>query len=408
VDIVDMRLDDAVQLIRGKKGTKVTLTIKKLKGTIKDITLVRDVVILEETYAKSAVIEDDETGEKFGYIKLPSFYVDFSKINGRNCYDDVEKEIEKLKEENISGIIFDIRDNGGGSLEDVVKIAGLFISKGPIVQSRGRKDIHKILRDTDPQIQYNGPLVVMVNAISASASEIFAAAMEDYDRAVVVGSSSTYGKGTVQNFTELDRMVPKKPADMRGLGSLKMTVQKFYRINGDATQLKGVTPDIVFPDYYNYMEFGEADLDYPMPFTEISPLAWESWTPTYDEDFIIELSKKRIASDTLMQLIDENGKRLKEIRDDTYYNLNFDNYSNLMASREKADKKFDRIGKDTLGLVIEVPAFDQPMIEADTSKKARTDAWILTLKKDVYVSEAYNILKDMNTYSIADVRNREE
>jgi len=408
VDVVDMRLDDAVQLIRGKKGTKVTLNVKKLSGDIKDITLVRDVVVLEETYAKSAIIKDKETGDNYGYIHLPSFYVDFSKMNGKNCYDDVKTEIEKLKDENVAGIIFDIRNNGGGSLEDVVKIAGLFIKDGPVVQSRGRNDVSKVYRDTDPRIQYDGPVVVMVNAISASASEIFAAAMEDYDRAVVVGGNSTYGKGTVQNFTELDRMVPKKPADMTDLGSLKMTVQKFYRINGDATQLKGVTPEIKFPDYYNYMEFGEKDLDYPMPFTEITPLTWEKWTPSYNEDFIIELSKKRIANDTLMNLIDENGKRLEKIREDSRYNLNYDKYTTLVDKREEEGKRFDRINKDTLGLVITIPADDREYIQSDTSRQARTDAWILGLKKDVYLSESYNIIKDMNNYEVADVRKKEE
>ncbi|MCB0806187.1 MAG: carboxy terminal-processing peptidase [Bacteroidales bacterium] len=408
VDVVDMRLDEAVQLIRGKKGTKVTLTIKKLDGTIEDITLVRDVVVLEETYAKSAVIKDEETGEKYGFIHLPSFYVDFSKINGKNCYDDVKDEVEKLKDENVAGIIFDIRDNGGGSLEDVVKIAGLFIETGPVVQARGRRDVNRVLRDTDSRIQYDGPMVVMVNAISASASEIFAAAMQDYDRAVIVGGNSTYGKGTVQNFTELDRMVPKKPANMDELGALKMTVQKFYRINGDATQLKGVTPDIVFPDYYNYMEFGEADLDYPMPFTEITPLTWDKWTPTYDEDFIIEMSKKRIKSDTLMNLIDENGKRLEKIREDTKYNLNYEKYTVLIDKREQESKRYDRISKDTLGLVIAVPEDDKDVILADTSRKARSDAWILGLKKDVYLSEAFHIIKDMNNYNVADVRKEEE
>ena len=211
VDVVDMRLDEAVLLIRGKKGTMVRLSIKKkIDGALKEISLIRDVVVLEDTYAKSAIINDPESGKNYGYLKLPSFYVDFGNPNGRNCYDDVKIEIEKLKSENVSGIIFDLRDDGGGSLEDVVKIAGLFIKDGPIVQSVGSKGAKKIHKDLDLQVQYGGTLVVMVNAISASASEIFAAAMQDYNRAIIIGGNSTYGKGTVQNFTELDRMVPKK------------------------------------------------------------------------------------------------------------------------------------------------------------------------------------------------------
>ncbi len=398
VDVVDMRLDDAVQLIRGSKGSKVTLTIKKLDKTIKDITLVRDVVVMEETYAKSAIFTNEETGGKYGYIKLPSFYVDFTKINGKNCYDDVKEEIKKLKSENVEGIVFDLRDNGGGSLEDVVKIAGLFIEKGPIVQSSGKKGAHKTYKDIDPEIQFGGPLVVMVNAISASASEIFAAAMQDYNRAIIIGGNSSYGKGTVQNFTELDRMVPKKPADMKDLGSLKMTVQKFYRINGDATQLKGVIPDIIFPDYYNYMDFGEKDLDNAMPWDEISAVEWDVWTPTYDPDFIASVSEKRIGEDSLFMLIEENGKRLKKIRDNTIYSLNYDDYKDLITQRENDGKKYKGIGKDTLSLVVNSLQADLPEITADTSKQARTDAWLMGLRKDVYLFEAYHILKDIDAY----------
>ncbi|MCB2219396.1 MAG: carboxy terminal-processing peptidase [Bacteroidetes bacterium] len=408
VDVVDMRLDEAVLLIRGKKGTKVTLTVKKLDRTITDITLVRDVVVLEETYAKSAVITDPETGKKYGYLKLPSFYVDFSRINGKNCFDDVKVEIEKLQLENIEGLVFDLRDNGGGSLEDVVKIAGLFIDKGPVVQSKGRRGVKKSYDDTDARVQYDGPLVVMVNMVSASASEIFAAAMQDYERAIIMGGLHTYGKGTVQNFTELDRMVPKKPADMQELGSLKMTVQKFYRINGDATQLKGVTPDIIMPDYFNYMDFGEKDLDYPMPWDEISPVEYTTWDASYDMDYIIEISKKRIQNDSILNLIDENGQRLQSLRENTSFSLNYDEYSDMLKKREAEGKKYDRIGKDTLGLTIQYVQADRRDIVADTSKKARMDVWIKTLKKDVYLLESYNVLKDITDYQVANARKEDD
>jgi len=400
VDIVDMRLDDAVQLIRGKKGTRVTLSVKKLTGTIKNITLVRDVVVLEETYAKSAVIHDEPGGTKYGYIKLPSFYVDFTKINGKNCFDDVKYEITKLQEDNIEGIVFDLRDNGGGSLEDVVKIAGLFIEKGPIVQARAKKGQKRVLGDTDPRIQYDGPLVVMVNTISASASEIFAAAMQDHNRAIIVGGEHSYGKGTVQNFTELDRMVPKKPTDMKDLGSLKMTVQKFYRINGDATQQKGVTPDIIFPDYYNYMDFGEKDLDFAMPWDEIASLEWNPWTTTYDKKYIIGISKERLSENEVLNLVDENGKRLQDIREYTDITLDFDDYSTLIHKREEEAKKYKQIGKETLDINVQVLNADRPEMESDTSKKARNDVWLTDLQKDIYLVEAFNVLKDINDYKL--------
>ncbi len=400
VDVVDMRLDDAVQLIRGKKGTKVRLYVKKLDKSFTEIVLIRDVVVLEETYAKSAIIKDEETNKNYGYLKLPSFYVDFSKVDGRSCFDDVKKEIEKLKNENIEGLVFDLRDNGGGSLEDVVNIAGLFIEQGPIVQSMGRKSMQRTLEDKDPKIQYDGPLVVMVNTISASASEIFAAAMQDYNRAIIVGTNSTYGKGTVQNFSELDRMVPRKPTDMQELGSLKMTVQKFYRINGGTTQLEGVIPDIIFPDYYNYMDFGEKDLEYAMPWDEISALSYNQWDLSFDKNYIEQISQKRIKSDSILQLIDENGKRLKSLRDETKYSLNYKEYTRMSELREKEGEKYDKIGKDTLDLAIEVLKADLPVIEADTSSKARSDAWILGLKKDIYLSETVNILNDIEVYKI--------
>jgi carboxyl-terminal processing protease len=401
VDIVDMRLDEAVMLIRGKKGSKVTLTVRKIDKSVKDITLVRDVVVLEETYARSAVIRDDHSGKAYGYLKLPTFYIDFSKINGRNSFDDVRLEIEKLKKEKIDGMVFDLRDNGGGSLEDVVKIAGLFIENGPIVQASGRKGIKKNYMDDDKEIQFDGPLVVMVNMVSASASEIFAAAMQDYERAIVIGSEHTYGKGTVQNFTELDRMLPKRPVNMQPLGSLKMTVQKFYRINGGATQLKGVTPDIVLPDYFNYMDFGEKDLDHPMPWDEISQLSYTKWTPDYDRDYIISISQKRILNDSILTLIDENGRRLQEIRESTLMSLNYQTHSEMIQNRETEGKKYEGIGKTDLGPAVYPLTVDLPEIESDTSRKARTDEWLNTLTKDVYLSEAYQILKDIHSYQLA-------
>jgi carboxyl-terminal processing protease len=330
--------------------------------------------------------------------------VDFSKEDGRNCFVDVEKEIEKLKSENVEGIIFDLRDNGGGSLEDVVKMAGLFIEKGPIVQSKGSKNIKKVYKDLDPEIQYDGPLVVMVNSISASASEIFAAAMQDYNRAVIIGGNSTFGKGTVQNFSDLDRMVPRKPIDMKSLGALKMSIQKFYRINGDATQLKGVTPDIILPDYYNYMDYGERDMDNAMAWDEIAAVSYSEWTPSYDLDYITSLTEKRIKEDTVLALIDENGKRLKSIREESSYSLNYNVFKNMLDSREEAGKKFERIGKDTLGLVIKPLNADLPKIQADTSSQARSDAWITSLKKDIYLREAVNVMVDIENYKAKNAR----
>ncbi|HRS18652.1 MAG TPA: S41 family peptidase, partial [Bacteroidales bacterium] len=249
VDIVDMRLDEAVQLIRGPKGTKVVLTVKKIDGKIVRIPIIRDVIMLEEKYAKSAILTvENSKNPKVGYIYLPQFYTDMNDANGRRCSEDIKKEIRLLQNENVAGIILDLRDNGGGSLNDVVEIGGYFIEKGPIVQVNSTGNSRRVLSDYNANIEYDGPLVIIVNSFSASASEILAAAMQDYKRAVIVGTKSTYGKGTVQRFVDVDRLIENQYKDLLPLGAVKVTIQKFYRINGGSTQLKGVTPDVFLPD----------------------------------------------------------------------------------------------------------------------------------------------------------------
>jgi len=256
IDIVGMRLDDAIKLIKGPKGTIVDLTVRRVDGTIEVVSITRDVVELEESYAKSATIKTGDD-HRFGLINLPKFYVDFEDYTERNAATDVAKEVERLKEAGAEGIVLDLRDNGGGSLKTVVEMAGLFIKDGPIVQVRSsgqRKEVHE---DKDERIQWDGPLVILVNELSASASEILAAAMQDYKRAVVIGSKQTFGKGTVQNVIPLDNIV--RSNEHGDLGAIKLTTQKFYRINGGSTQLEGVKSDIVVPDKYSYIDLGERD-----------------------------------------------------------------------------------------------------------------------------------------------------
>ena len=264
VDITDMRLDDAVKLIRGKKGTTVRLTVKKLSGAIKEVPIVRDVVVLEETYAKSAIIQN-ETGARVGYINLPKFYADFNHSGGRAAAADVKIELQKLKAENVEGIIVDLRGNGGGSLRDAVEMTGHFIESGPVVQVKSRYSKPEVMIDRKAGVVYDGPLVVLQNQYSASASEIFAAAVQDYDRGIIMGSSGSFGKGTVQRFIDLDRMLTSNYSEMKPIGSVKITTQKFYRINGGATQLKGVASDIIMPDRYSKFEMGEREQDFVMP-----------------------------------------------------------------------------------------------------------------------------------------------
>ncbi len=395
VDVKGWILDDVVKLIRGKKGTKVKLTVKKPDGTKKIIPIIRDLVILEEGYAKSSIIKHDELGDKVGYIYLPRFYADFSNSGGRNCHVDIKKEIEKLQGEGVEGIILDLRNNGGGSLRDVVKMSGLFIEEGPIVQVSTRGYKPRILADVDANVQYKDPLIVLVNSFSASASEILAAALQDYGRAVIVGST-TFGKGTVQRFIDLDEIV-KGNKDVKPLGAVKMTIQKFYRVNGGATQLKGVTPDIILPDNYQYIEVGEREREYPMEWTEIEATRYAQ--NAYKVENLEKLKKasaKRVKDNKTFKLIDENAQLYKKQRDNSDYPLELEAYKTEMELLEKETARFDNLMKDKIeGLsVMNIPV-DMEFIQADSSRIARNDVWIGDLKKDVYLEEALHIMHDM-------------
>ena len=341
LDIVGMRLDDAIEFIKGKKGTEVRLTIKKIDGKIEVIKIVRDVVELEETFAKSSVVEiEDRT---FGIINLPKFYIDFNEKNFRNSASDMEREIENLKQENVEGLLIDLRNNGGGSLKTAIEIAGLFIEEGPVVQVKYRGESPNVRSDMDKKIQWDGPLVVLVNELSASASEIFAAAMQDYNRAVIIGSKQSFGKGTVQNVLPLNNYYTYS----KDLGALKMTIQKFYRINGGSTQLKGVESDIAMPDRYTYLDIGERDEKNPLPWDKIEPAEYVPTNSYENFDTVVNESKKRIASNPNFVLIDQNAKWLKEGRDDNTIHLNYSLYKREIDKRLEESKAFDPISEYT-------------------------------------------------------------
>ena len=306
IDIVGMRLDDAIEFIKGKKGTEVKLTIKKIDGSIVVYSIIRDIVELEETFAKSTVVKMDN--RTFGVIHLPKFYIDFNEKNFRNSATDMEQEIARLKEENIEGLLIDLRNNGGGSLKTAIEIAGLFIKDGPVVQVKYRGEKPNVRSDKNKKIQWDGPLVILVNELSASASEIFAAAMQDYNRAVIIGSKQSFGKGTVQNVLPLNNYF-KYSED---LGALKMTIQKFYRINGGSTQLKGVHSDIAMPDRYTYLDIGERDEKNPLPWDKIEPAKYVPLNIYANFHDVVNDSKKRIAANPQFKLIDKNAKWLKK------------------------------------------------------------------------------------------------
>lgn len=395
VDIVDMRIDNAVKLIRGKKGTEVNLTVRKIDGSVIIISIIRDVVVIEETYAKSAVVKDEKTKNTFGYIKLPQFYADFNQRGGRSCSKDVKLEIEKLKSEKVKGIILDLRYNGGGSLQDVVDMAGLFIEKGPMVQVKSRVGEAYVLSDRNSDVNFSQPLVVLINNYSASASEIFAAAMQDYNRGIIMGGNTSYGKGTVQRFFDIDELLGNSYPQFKPMGSLKVTVQKFYRINGGSTQLNGVVPDIILPDLYTYVDDEyEKNSDYPLGWTQIAPAEYSPWKPTYDLNKIIQKSYSRIEKSSEFSMIRDGAQRLKAINSDNNIPLRIDRYRTREDNINKDNKKYENSVKSIDEMSLLITKADQEAMVNDSSKKVRTDAWFKEIKKDVYIFEAVKVLDD--------------
>lgn len=393
VEVVDWRINDAVKIIRGKKGSKVILTVRKPDGTQKDITITRDIVVLEETYAKSLVIKDKDSIAA-GYIYLPSFYADFNNPRGRFSWKDVKGEVEKLKKIGVKGILLDLRNNGGGSLDDVVKMGGLFIDQGPIVQVKEKGRSPQVLEDRYAGVEWDGALVIMVNEFSASASEILAAAMQDYHRAVIIGSSSTHGKGTVQRFLDLNRTVRSK--DGVDLGSVKLTIQKFYRINGDATQLKGVSSDILIPDNYMYIKTGEKEHDYPMAWDQIKPAVYDQKQFDIPKK-VYKKSQERVSKNTTFQLIEENARRWEHERENNTYTLNLDLYESQERQEKIETEKFEALnGIQIDGFeVYNVPS-DLDNIDQDESRKKRNNEWLKSIRKDPYVYEGLQIIEDLN------------
>lgn len=391
VDVVGMRLDDVVKKIKGPKGTEVRLTVKKVDGTIKVISLIRDIVETEETFAKSSIIEKD--GMKYGIIYLPKFYIDFENKESRDAGKDMAMEVERLKKENVQGIIIDVRDNGGGSLQTVVDIAGLFIDEGPIVQIKSAAGKKEVLYDRDDRIQWDGPLVIMQNSFSASASEILAAAMQDYKRAVIIGSKQSYGKGTVQNVIDLNQFV--RGSNMGDMGALKTTTQKFYRINGGSTQLEGVSSDVAMPDRYAYLKMGERDIENAMPWDKIEAATYSTWDKLDNYDVAIANSKMRIAANDKFKLVEENAKWIDQRDKENIYSLKMDKFKQEQAKIEENAKKFKAISNYKNSLLLSSLPYEQEAMKKDLSLKEKRERWHESLAKDIYVEEAVNILNDL-------------
>jgi len=404
VSIIGMRLDDAVKLIKGPKGTKVILTIKRVDGSIEEEIIIRDVVEIEETYAKSALIKKED--KNYGLIDLRQFYFDMQNYKERNAASDVKKEIIRLKKEGMEGLIIDLRGNGGGSLRTAVDMAGLFIKEGPIVQVASSGSKKEVLNDNDDEIVWNGPLVILVNELSASASEILAAAMQDYKRAIVVGSKQSYGKGTVQNLLDLNQWLRNN--EMGDMGSLKLTTQKFYRVNGGSTQLEGVKSDVVMADRYSYIDIGEKDYDNPLPYDKIEPANYEVWNGNIDYDKTISRSVERITKSQQLKLIDENAQWIKNRRDVTTVNLNYESYKKDIESRIDETKKFDSIDNYDNKLIYESLPFEIELMKQDSTLFEKRKRWHKSLGNDIYIEEGINILQDLkstnNNGKLANVR----
>jgi carboxyl-terminal processing protease len=392
VDVVGMRIEEAVKLIRGPKGTTVKLTVKKIDGVIKVIPIVRDVVVIEETYARSAVLEDN--GNKYGYVQLPKFYVNYDG-EGRDCGEDVKNEVIKLKEEGVEGIVLDLRNNGGGSLQAAIDIVGIFIEQGPVVQVKGKKGPAQSLKDADPTVVWDGPLVVLVNSFSASASEIVAAALQDYQRAVIIGSAHTFGKGTVQSMFDFDPMLPSELDDIKPMGSVKMTIQKFYRINGHTTQLDGVTPHIVLPDRYNLVAVGEKDTDHPLPWDELLAVDYSLYGLNEGIiNMIRSSSESRTDTSRVFNKIEEQAVWVKERRETTTYPLRLKDHQDEQAYVKTRSDEFGIIGDYRNDLEVLVPA-SYVLETSDSIAQARQERFHKRVKKDIYLEEGVEVLKDI-------------
>jgi carboxyl-terminal processing protease len=391
VDLTGYMVEDAVKLIRGEKGTEVRLTLRKKDGALKTISLIRDKIVQDETYARSAIVKNGN--EKIGYIYLPEFYANFEDPNGNRCSVDVAKEVMKLKDQKVNGIIIDLRNNGGGSLYDVVQMAGLFIEDGPVVQVKDRDGKPSILRDKDRSVLYDGPLSVMVNEFSASASEIFAAAIQDYHRGVIVGSTSTYGKGTVQRNIGLDPDAGFSSSNS-DLGTVKLTLQKFYRINGGSTQLKGVSSDVVLPDNIEFLKVREKDNEEALPWDEIGKVSYSVWNPGYNLKSVEEISNERIKNDVAFQTIKQNSEWLAK-QDDKEYSLKLDTYRSEQKKVSTTMRQNETLMKLKDPMEVSFLPQDQNRYANDKDRQTRFNQWLKNLGTDIYLDQAVKTMNDM-------------
>ncbi len=400
VDVTGYATEDAVKLIRGNKGTEVRLTLKKLDGSIKIVTIIREEVSLDEALVRGAVIQNG--ADKIGYIYLPEFYADFEREDGNRCSEDVAKEVEKLKAENVKGIVLDIRNNGGGSLYEVVQMVGLFINQGPVVQVRDKEGKSSALNDKNAGAIYDGPLAVMVNELSASASEIFAAAIQDYKRGIIIGSSSTYGKGTVQKTVPFG-----KPIDFSSgrteYGAVKLTFQKYYRINGGSVQLKGVTPDVVLPDAYEFYKIREKDNTASLPWDEITKVPFNTWNNA-DFTTVVKSENDKIAQNKSLNLLRDNLAWLSK-NAELPVNLNLQKYKDMQKQIKATVSQNNSLLKIKEEMAVAAMKIDNDKFynNPDKVKGERYQAWLKSIKTDMYIDETVKMVSSLIHPAVATV-----
>jgi len=400
VDVAGMSVPDVASLIRGKKGTEVRVTVKRPNGMIVEATLVRHVIEVRETYARSVLITNDKLAKTFGYIYLPKFYHDFNHAGGRSSIQDVKNELERMNRHQVAGVILDLRNNGGGILDDAVKMSGLFIEKGPIVQVKGRDLDPQIHSDQDEQVVYAGPLVVLVNALSASAAEIVASALQDYGRAVVIGGSRTFGKGTVQIFLNLDNYLQKNHQDLQPLGAMTLTVQKFFRVNGLSTQYRGVIPDIILPDLATALEIGERYLDNSLPADSIPGCTFQRWpNKGWNLAELQRRSTERISRHAWFTAVRERVRLESPESQSTLINLNLDHFRVEQQKLRQEIDDLNRVQSDISYLHLLVAAgeaVDPPLDLQENNNGDNRSRWLKDLQKDAYLDEAMMVLSDMD------------
>ena len=389
VNVVGMLSDEAVRLIRGEKGTKVTLTVEKKDKTIKEVTMIREEVAIEDTFARSITVNSKD-GKKYGFINLPSFNADFADDKGRNASDDIKNELIKLKAQNVQGIILDLRNNGGGSLTEVGDILGLFMNTGPYVQVKDGNGKIQTLKNKTSAPLWTGPLVIMQNELSASASEILAGAVQDYGRGVVIGSPQSFGKGTVQTFVDLNRFLNTND----DFGSLKLTIQKFYRVTGESTQRKGIESDFKMKDFFTYAEIGERYNDYALAWDKIPAVPYQRMN-YFTAQALQKDMEARLMNNKAYQLVQESAQWKENLDKEESISLNLTKFNEVMKTRKAQIEKFKALDKFNNGLVFTLNPDEILREKKDEVFAKKSQNWKKNLQRDLYLQEAVIIASQL-------------